>query len=384
VTDAEAETHTTPTAASAATVCPHCGEAVGGADQFCESCGTPLREPDEMVAVVPVGTTRPTPTPASLLPRSCSCGGVVDPDGYCTTCGLRALSERDHFSEQPAPDVAFVCDKGIVHTRNEDAAAVSVSERRIVLVVCDGVTSATDSDIASLAAARAARDILAAAPDPDSVSPAAMVEHWTERHVEAAAAAQAGAADAAEGVAAGENPPSSTYVAAVVDGSLLVAAWVGDSRCYWLPDAGPAIQVSTDDSWATAQIAQGTPREVAEADPRAHAITRWLGIDNPGGVPSSTSIALDGPGWVLVCSDGLWNYCSPAANLRDLIAAQVATVGADPLAVASALCRWANDQGGHDNVTVALARLVGDDGTESEPEPESESVSDPDDAPRRT
>jgi hypothetical protein len=37
---------------------------------------------------------------------------------------------------------------------------------------------------------------------------------------------------------------------------------------------------------------------------------------------------------------------------------RVADVGADPLAVASALCTWANEQGGHDNVTVALARLA--------------------------
>ncbi len=329
-----------------------------------------------MVEVQPVGTTRPIPTPASLLPRTCSCGGVIDPDGYCTTCGLRALSERDHFEDQPAPFVAFVCDKGIVHTRNEDAAAVSAVDGRIVLVVCDGVTSATDSDLASLAAARAARDVLADAPDAPSASPAAVVEHWADAHAAAAAAAQQEAAAVATGVPPGQNPPSSTYVAAVVDGEMLVAAWVGDSRCYWLPDAGPAIQVSTDDSWATAQIAQGTPRDVAEADSRAHAITRWLGIDSPGGEPSGTSVAVEGSGWVLVCSDGLWNYCSPAPNLRELLVAQVAAVGADPLALASALCRWANDQGGHDNVTVALARLGGDDAHRPPSPP------DPDPSPR--
>ncbi len=33
-----------------------------------------------------------------------------------------------------------------------------------VLVVCDGVSSSTDSDVASLAAARAARDVLTGAP----------------------------------------------------------------------------------------------------------------------------------------------------------------------------------------------------------------------------
>ncbi|MGZ8752756.1 MAG: protein phosphatase 2C domain-containing protein [Acidimicrobiia bacterium] len=344
--------------------CPSCGEPVVATDQFCESCGTALREPDAIVVVeeIPPGGSI---MPVAAAPRRCSCGGEIDADGYCATCGLRARSERDHFTERPDPRVAFVCDKGIVHTRNEDAAAVSVSDQRIVLVVCDGVTSATDSDIASLAAARAARDVLAGAPDAPSPSPAVVVEHWTDQLVVATAAAQHEAAAAAAGVPPGHNPPSSTYVAAVVDGPLLAAAWVGDSRCYWLPDAGPALQVSTDDSWATVQIAGGTPREVAEADSRAHAITRWLGIDSPDGEPSSTSVALEGPGWVLVCSDGLWNYCSPAANLRELLVRQVAEVGDDPLAVASAMCQWANDQGGHDNVTVALAHLVGADASDA-------------------
>jgi serine/threonine protein phosphatase PrpC len=251
----------------------------------------------------------------------------------------------------------MVCDKGIVHARNEDAAALAAPGTRRVLVVCDGVTSAIDSDVASLAAARAARDLLAGAADASSSATAAVVEHWSEVLVDATEVAQQAASTSHRPVAAGENPPSTTFVAAVVDGPVLVSAWEGDSRCYWLPDAGTPLQVSTDDSWATTQIAQGTPREVAEADPRAHAITRWLGPDSPGGPPSTASVSLEGPGWVLVCSDGLWNYCSSAVDVRALVGDQVAAVGADPLAVATALCAWANQQGGHDNITAALARL---------------------------
>ena len=59
-----------------------------------------------------------------------------------------------------------------------------------------------------------------------------------------------------------------------------------------------------------------------------------------------------------MCSDGLWNYCSAAPDLRRLLDEEIGRVGGDPLAVASALCDWANEQGGHDNVTVALARLT--------------------------
>ena len=41
-----------------------------------------------------------------------------------------------------------------------------------------------------------------------------------------------------------------------------------------------------------------------------------------------------------------------------LLDEEIGRVGDDPLAVASALCDWANEQGGHDNVTVALAHLT--------------------------
>jgi serine/threonine protein phosphatase PrpC len=65
---------------------------------------------------------------------------------------------------------------------------------------------------------------------------------------------------------------------------------------------------------------------------------------------------VDGPGWLLVCSDGLWNYCSPAADLRDLVRDRAAT-DPDPTAVAAALVDFANGEGGQDNVTVVLARV---------------------------
>ena len=52
------------------------------------------------------------------------CGGDVAMDGYCTNCGAGAESLRDHFTEQPAAWVAAVCDRGVRHTRNEDAVAL--------------------------------------------------------------------------------------------------------------------------------------------------------------------------------------------------------------------------------------------------------------------
>jgi serine/threonine protein phosphatase PrpC len=245
----------------------------------------------------------------------------------------------------------------MVHARNEDATALAASNGRIVLVVCDGVSSTTDSEAASVAAARAARDALAVAPPPPSRAPAALTEFWISQLEAAVVAAQNEAEAAAAKVGASETPPSCTFVAAVVDAPVLVCGWVGDSRCYWFGDDGTALQVSVDDSWAGAEIAQGVAREVAETDPRAHSITRWLGLDAPTRVPTCASVPVGAGGWVLVCSDGLWNYCSAAPDVRRLLGEERSRLGDDPLAVASALCDWANEQGGHDNVTVALGHV---------------------------
>jgi serine/threonine protein phosphatase PrpC len=146
-------------------------------------------------------------------------------------------------------------------------------------------------------------------------------------------------------------------VAAVADGPLIVTGCVGDSRAYWLADGGPSVQLTADDSWAAEMIAEGASRQEAESGPHAHAITRWLGIDSPDPRPSLADTTAEGPGWLLVCSDGLWNYCSDAVELAALVAEVGRECGTEPAALAGGLVAWANGQGGHDNISVALARL---------------------------
>jgi serine/threonine protein phosphatase PrpC len=243
--------------------------------------------------------------------------------------------------------------------RNEDAVAVAADAEpggHAVLVVCDGVSSSTDSDVASLAAARAARDALVSAPTirtSDSVG--TRVAASTKALVVAVNAAND--AVIANTTAGPGNPASCTFVAGVLHGAELTVGWVGDSRAYWLPDSAQPRLLTVDDSFAAEQIADGVPREEAENGPQAHAITRWLGIDAPDHTPRTVSLDLDGPGWVLVCSDGLWNYCSEAHDVAALVAEQAASAGSEPLALAGALVDWANAQGGQDNITVALARV---------------------------
>jgi serine/threonine protein phosphatase PrpC len=152
----------------------------------------------------------------------------------------------------------------------------------------------------------------------------------------------------------------------LLQGPDVLVGWVGDSRAYWLPDGGPAEQLSVDDSWAAEAMALGVPREEAESGPNAHAITRWLGADAPEPRPRTLARRLEGPGWLLLCSDGLWNYCSEAGALGELVAEtgqqagqQTGKQAPTPRGLAEALVQWAVEAGGADNISVALAR-VGD------------------------
>jgi serine/threonine protein phosphatase PrpC len=331
-----------------ALVCPSCQASVTTGEQFCEACGASL------------GAEPPAaPEPVAAGEACASCGGRYAADGYCENCGARKPNPRDHFTEKPASWVAGVCDKGIRHARNEDAMALAADDvpgSRVVLVVCDGVTSAIDSDIASLAAARAARDVLGVSRAQGLGIESSRLSAMTARLNAAADAANDAVAAATPADVAG-NPPSCTFVAAVAEGTLLLAGSVGDSRAYWLPDDGQPLMLTTDDSFAAEQIAAGVPRHEAEHGPQAHAITRWLGVDGPEHTPRSTSIEITGSGWLLACSDGLWNYCSEPTDIADLVRRTAADHGGDPLATAEALVAFANDQGGQDNITAALARF---------------------------
>ncbi|HEY5249062.1 MAG TPA: serine/threonine protein phosphatase, partial [Dermatophilaceae bacterium] len=114
-----------------------------------------------------------------------------------------------------------------------------------------------------------------------------------------------------------------------------------------------------DDSFAQLQIAAGVPRHEAESGPQSHAITRWLGADAPDHRPTTATMTLAEPGWLLVCSDGLWNYCSAAEDVAVLVrqVSSTSPAPAGPLALAEALVSWANAQGGRDNISAAVARI---------------------------
>ncbi len=315
-----------------AAVCPICGEPIIAGDRFCEACGNELPHTEPAAA-------EPEPPAAPTATVSCpSCGSVGEPvDGYCGNCGMRLPAPRDH-QELELDGAAGVTDKGKRHSRNEDAMAFFVGEGIVAAVVCDGVSTSVNPDVASQAAADAACTVLTTQLDLDAAYDAARKAVLTtefEPHADL-------------------GPPSCTFLAALVTYEGVTLASLGDCRAYWVAD-GVATQLTVDDSWAEMQIASGALSAAeAYAHVNAHVITRWLAQDaDPTWRPRIVPFEVPGPGRLLLVSDGLWNYTLEPAHL-------VAAMGEQPverLELARRLVTYANDAGGSDNITVVVVDL---------------------------
>jgi serine/threonine protein phosphatase PrpC len=252
---------------------------------------------------------------------------------------------QDH-AELDAGLLAGVTDRGVRHHRNEDALALATVHGPDGLVpiaiVSDGVSSAPRPDEASLAAVQAAIGVLAPAAEAG------------EDPVAASTAAVRAASAALVKLAGPEGAPAATYVSAVAGQDAVTICWLGDSRAYWLAaDPEACTRLTRDDSLAEELVASGVASmEDAMASPQAHVITRWLGADLPDAEPHVAEFQPTGPGVLLICSDGLWNYRPEAADLASLV--PFPDVFTDALTVAAKLVAFAVDSGGMDNITVIL------------------------------
>jgi serine/threonine protein phosphatase PrpC len=324
--------------------CPSCGEPVGAADSFCESCGTELAaadprlpetdpSPPGYVAQCPVCSVDPSASP-----------GAISADGRCESCGRQVPSGRDHV-ELDLGWLAGVTDRGLRHSRNEDAMAFATAQTQAgpvaVAVVCDGVSTSPRSDEASLAGTQAAvRMLLTSMRRGDDPTEASL-----------AAVGQAHLALTSLGSSA--QAPSATYISAAISGEAVTVCWLGDSRAYWLATDSEPRRLTADDSLAEELVARGDLSEAdAMASPQAHVITRWLGADVADPQAHVVRFEPPGPGVVLICSDGLWNSRPAAEGLAKLALPAAFT---DPLGAASALLAFALEAGGMDNITVVLA-----------------------------
>ena len=233
-------------------------------------------------------------------------------------------------------------DTGRQRTANED----SYFARAPVFAVADGMGGAQAGEVASRIAAKAFE------PGVDTEEPAEVQlrDIVEEANREIHELAQRDSSRAGMGT---------TLTAAVIHGSEVSLAHVGDSRAYVLRD-GELKRLTKDHSLVEELRRQGRlTEEEAEEHPQRSIITRALGPEPEVKVDTMTFPARDGDVFLL-CSDGLTTMVGEE-EIKEIL------TGARSLRTAvNRLIEAANQRGGRDNITAVAFRVT--EGGEAEDE----------------
>ena len=233
-------------------------------------------------------------------------------------------------------EYAWHTDVGRVRARNEDSVAVDAELG--LLVVADGMGGHNAGDVAS----RMAIEGVLAAMREGAADDDQRLQHAVRRANDAIYAAAGDDFD--------RSGMGTTVVAAWLRPSGLIAAHVGDSRLYRLRD-GALEALTRDHTQVQDLVDRGilTPAQ-ARVSNRRNFLSRALGTYPD--VDIDSAVHPHAPGDVyLLCSDGLTNMVEDEEI--------VAIIGSSKSlgAAAELLVAQANEYGGRDNITVALARL---------------------------
>jgi len=251
-------------------------------------------------------------------------------------------------------EIASHTDPGIVRSHNEDSIA-SDADKGIV-VLADGMGGYNAGEVASCMATTVICTELQQmleeySPfdiDPQSgqtVAQSMLREQIAKANTSIYQAAQSQAQYAGMGT---------TLVVAMFHDNKVAVAHIGDSRLYRLR-GDEFSQVTKDHSLLQEQIDSGliTP-EQAKTSHNKNLVTRALGID-PAVEPEINDYDAQVGDIYLLCSDGLCDMVSD-----EDIGMAVQTLGANIKLCCQQLVQMANDNGGRDNISVILVKVVRD------------------------
>jgi PPM family protein phosphatase len=224
---------------------------------------------------------------------------------------------------------------------NEDAVLALETPFGVALAVCDGMGGHASGERASRAAIERISEVL------QSDSP----EPLTQK-LEIALERAHGDVYAIGGELPIDQRPGSTAVVLALAGREALVVHVGDSRAYRIRGR-KAERITRDHSVVEALLAAGAINaEQAEAHPDANRITRALGIAPEIEPELGPPLLVEVGDTFLLCSDGLSDLVADAE-----IGEGVANASTPELAC-ERLIALANSRGGHDNITVSIARVL--------------------------
>ncbi len=142
-----------------------------------------------------------------------------------------------------------------------------------------------------------------------------------------------------------------TLTAILIVNKQMSIAHVGDSRAYAITPEGQVTLLTRDHSLVKRMMELGhLTEEEASIHPQRNVLYRALGQGEPFSPDISTS-RVPAPGYLLLCSDGLWGLVAQAEIVRLI---QTTT---SPEIACQMLIEAANQAGGPDNISAILVKL---------------------------
>lgn len=143
-----------------------------------------------------------------------------------------------------------------------------------------------------------------------------------------------------------------TLTAAILLGDKITVAQIGDSRAYFIHPDGRIQAVTQDHSLVRRLVELGQLTEEEAANhPQRNVLYRAIGQAEPYR-PDINTYQVPRPGYVLICSDGLWGLV-PESDIFRMI-----TEASNPSAAAHKLVEAANANGGPDNISAIIVQFL--------------------------
>jgi protein phosphatase len=236
------------------------------------------------------------------------------------------------MSASRIPGVGALTDPGLTRPQNEDAMLVEPP----LYAVADGMGGHRAGEVASRVALE---ELLGTAPrSADAKALARAVRAANRAVIESAEKTRT------------RSGMGTTLTAAMVDGTHIAIAHVGDSRAYLLHE-GCLTRITEDHSMVADLVRQGAlTEEDARFHPQRSVITRALGSDRNMMADLYDVEAVPGDR-LLLTTDGLTGMI-PDDYIADLLLAE-----REPETAAAKLVEAANRAGGYDNITVIVVDI---------------------------